>query len=223
MKVDCRSLIALRTEAGELLPNPVYGWVSVYSSHSTQMIISPVPADHVKPVRMILKARGGYVEPAELRKMAAAGKKGPGPKVTTDRDLHNALTAEVAAEVAESEAEMAIEELEEKTRAFVEKGQKAKDAAAEGSPKKPANDGEADAVAARSVSAKGFAGLKEAKNESKADKFQAKKAMDGLKEGRNESKADAFLAKKALSGLKEGQNEAKAECKFTGGAIRLCV
>jgi len=47
--------------------------------------------------------------------------------------------------------------------------------------------------------------------------------MDGLKEGRNESKADAFLAKKALSGLKEGQNEAKAECKFTGGAIRLCV
>ena len=226
VKVDCRSLIALRTGSDELLPDPVYvcrccllciympaidrslsdcryGWISIFSSVSTLMILTPVPADHLKPVKMIIKSRGGFVEPAELKKMACAGgsggkKGGKGAaKVKTDRELHHALTAEVAAEVDETKS------LEKKA-----KGKKAK---APDSPKKPATDEEADAVAARSASAKGFAGLKEAKNESKADKFVAKKALDGLKEGRNESKADSFLAKKALSGLKEGQNESKAD------------
>ena len=104
VKIDCRSLIALRTDAEELAPEPIDGWVSVYSAQPPgggkgkgkgrpDAIISAVPKQHVKMgVRAILEARGGYVEPSELLRAAATpGVVAAAPKV--DKEVHTALTS----------------------------------------------------------------------------------------------------------------------------------
>ena len=222
LKIDCRSLIMLRTGADTLLPRPLYGWVSMYSSSATDdLIVTPVPEEHMDPVKSILSARGGYVEPSELEKAAADSKgkgkgKGKGGSLPeapkADKELHAALT-EQAAELVDS---MAEEESKKTKKKNDKKKQKAKPKAGEAAgetakPAKPMSDKEADAVAERSQSRKALAGLKQGKNESKADKFQAKKALEGLKEGKNESKAEGFQAKKAMEQLKEGKNVSKAD------------
>lgn len=191
LKFDCRSLIALRTNADALLPNPLYGWVSMYSSSTSDMIISPVPKEHLKVTKNILKARGGFVELAILREAAASTKH---PK-----------EQKKAAPFAEAPKP----DREQNSSSTKGKRQKTEDTGRR--PAKPTNDEEADAVAERSQSRKALAGLKEGASESKADKFQSKRAIQNLREGMNVSKADKFQAQKAFAGLKESKNESKAE------------
>lgn len=96
VKIDCRSLIALRTDAEELAPEQITGWVSVFADRPAgakgrpDAILAPVPEQHIiMGVKAILEARGGYVEPELLK--AAEGAATAAPKV--DKQLHAAMTA----------------------------------------------------------------------------------------------------------------------------------
>lgn len=78
LRIDCRSLIALRLDADELAPEPIDGWVSVFSSacrpgqKRPDSLLCPVPEEHIqKGVKKILQARGGYVEPKLLEQLEA--------------------------------------------------------------------------------------------------------------------------------------------------------
>ena len=73
IKIDCRSLIGLRTDAEELAPQPIYGWISVFvdapvgAKGRPDAILTVVPEQHIKMgVKAILEARGGYIEPELL-------------------------------------------------------------------------------------------------------------------------------------------------------------
>ena len=72
MKIDCRSLIKVRTNAKELLPEPLYGWVSMYSSSTSDMILSKIGVKNLSESKKVLKKRGGFVEPSILKAAAAA-------------------------------------------------------------------------------------------------------------------------------------------------------
>lgn len=89
IKIDCRSLIGLRTDAEELAPEPIHGWISVFAGARVgakgrpDAILATVPEQHIKMgVKAILEARGGYVEPELLS--AEQGAANTAPKV----DLH---------------------------------------------------------------------------------------------------------------------------------------
>ncbi len=196
LRFDCRSLIRVRTNAAELLSKPLYGWVSMYSSLSSDVILLPVPKEHLQVTKKTLKARGGFVDPSTLRKAATAVKsssEAPKSDIAKPRTGDKGKVPKAAKPTSDKEAE-----------AVAERSQSRKALAGL---KEGTNESKAESHQAK----KALAGLKEGKNESKAESHQAKKALAGLKEGKNESKAESHQAKKALAGLKDGKNESKAE------------
>ena len=169
LKFDCRSLIMERTNAKELHPEPVYGWVSLYSSKPTaDMILSRVPYKDLKHAEKVLKARGGFVEPSTLKQAAAAAaaaessSEAPNPPDTAKRGSGKGKAQKVAQPTSDTEAN-AVAERSQSRRALA-------------GLREGANERKAEKFKAK----KALAGLKEGRNESKAETHQKRKAMAAL-------------------------------------------
>eukprot|EP01043_Picozoa_sp_COSAG02_P008463 COSAG02_NODE_271_length_26364_cov_13.423018_8_plen_393_part_00 len=217
LRFDCRSLIRVRTNAAELLSKPLYGWVSMYSSLSSDVILLPVPKEHLQVTKKTLKARGGFVDPSTLRKAATAVKsssEAPKSDIAKPRTGDKGKVHKAAKPTSDKEAE-AVAERSQSRKALTGLKEGTNESKAESHQAKKAlaglKEGKNESKAESHQAKKALAGLKEGKNESKAESHQAKKALAGLKDGKNESKAETHQAKKALAGLKDGKNESKAE------------